>query len=652
MNCEQVEERLSAYLDNMLAPDERRAVTIHLQTCSRCMVLLAELRQNDILLAQLPRVGPTPTLRERLFSMAEVRVLSELVDYPPHLAFPPEQPQTFASADRPTLDLSERHSYPRLVSLAGERNPRADMQSGKIEIPPTPPTLLLHPTSRLIPQAKQTREYHPPRSRKQWFTPLKIAIATAFLMTLGTAGLLVLSFHHRASSANLVGAITPPAGPLTGAGPLAAGERFVFLRDGALWSTLAEGSNQQPERLTPANVTVAPGWVVSAPAGNHAAGDLLAYIDLQRAQIHTIRSDGQQDTPIQLVLLKANTAVDWQSSTAQIILNSLAWSPDSSTLAFVADPTGSGPTALYLATPGTSSAREIATDFQGNFAHLAWSPDSTRLAFTLTHAGIVNVRDYNLQSKSSLDLSNLTAAQGNDVDGVFALNWFANAGQMAVTWCLGSLGHISSVWLHSAGANGTIYPQQLLSGEYLQALYSPGSNKQTGGWLLIASSAGQAGDIWRLDLTAGGQLIRLSQGKQVSFARWSPDGSSVFYLDNVVNGLGNGHLVNVVTGTDQLLPDQVAISPAPDWSADALQLAYSTGTQIDIAHTLSGNQLTHLRLRGQITNLAWSASAIHQLIVSLGSPNPGLYLVDTQQNTAHQLDSVGTTSVVQWTEIP
>ena len=31
MNCEQVEELLSAYLDNMLAPEERRAVAAHLQ---------------------------------------------------------------------------------------------------------------------------------------------------------------------------------------------------------------------------------------------------------------------------------------------------------------------------------------------------------------------------------------------------------------------------------------------------------------------------------------------------------------------------------------------------------------------------------------------------------------------------------------------
>src|SRR5581483_9474120 len=71
MNCEQVKERLSAYLDSMLAPEERRAMALHLQSCPHCMTLLAELRQNDILLARLPRVSPSPALHERVFSAPE-----------------------------------------------------------------------------------------------------------------------------------------------------------------------------------------------------------------------------------------------------------------------------------------------------------------------------------------------------------------------------------------------------------------------------------------------------------------------------------------------------------------------------------------------------------------------------------------------------
>ncbi len=67
MNCKHVEERLSTYLDNMLTPDERREIAVHLQACPQCTMSLAELRQNDMLLAQLARVSPRPALRERLF---------------------------------------------------------------------------------------------------------------------------------------------------------------------------------------------------------------------------------------------------------------------------------------------------------------------------------------------------------------------------------------------------------------------------------------------------------------------------------------------------------------------------------------------------------------------------------------------------------
>ncbi|MEO7020135.1 MAG: zf-HC2 domain-containing protein [Ktedonobacteraceae bacterium] len=67
MNCEYVEARLSAYLDNMLTPDECREIAVHLPASPQCTMSLAELRPNDMLLAQLARVNPRPALRERLF---------------------------------------------------------------------------------------------------------------------------------------------------------------------------------------------------------------------------------------------------------------------------------------------------------------------------------------------------------------------------------------------------------------------------------------------------------------------------------------------------------------------------------------------------------------------------------------------------------
>ncbi len=55
MNCEQVEELLSAYLDDALAPEERVDVAAHLQECSQCSSILVDFRRFDALLKQLPR---------------------------------------------------------------------------------------------------------------------------------------------------------------------------------------------------------------------------------------------------------------------------------------------------------------------------------------------------------------------------------------------------------------------------------------------------------------------------------------------------------------------------------------------------------------------------------------------------------------------
>lgn len=638
MNCEQVEEGLSAYLDNMLVPEERRAVTIHLQSCPRCMALLAELRQNDMLLAHLPRVSPSPALHQRIFSVPEVVELVAQLDH------------RFALANEFTRPLRPPHpetSYEQagraqLLSLTSERFPQTPARG-------TPSTPLPLP-SYAAPAATQTR-------RKKWFTPLKIAVAAVLVVALGTAGLFSLSLHRQAAgNANTAGAITPPAaGPASGQTiPLAAGTRFVFLRDGALWSTLVDGNNHQPERLTPGGVTVAANWVVSPAMPGHTAGDMLAYIDLQKGALHTIRSDGQQDTTVPQALLKASasSAATWGSATGAAILSSLAWSPDGGTLAFVADPAGNGQTNLYLYSAETGRVQKVSPGLVGSISRPAWSPDGTRLAFEVTHAGIVSILDYNLQNRATLNLSNLVTAQGDSAHSVLTLGWSLNASAPAVTWSLGSIGHISSIWIHRVGANSTLYPQLLASGDYLQALYSPNGAHGAGSWLLLTTLAGQAGDIWRIDLTSGAGLIPLSQGKQVSFASWSPDGSTVFYLDGQNRGVGKGHLVNAASGVDQLFSSSVAIDPVPAWSEDGRQLAYSSGATINIVNALNSGQPLQLRLQGQVNALTWSPVAPRQLIVALTGPTSGLYLVDTQHNTSLQLDHLDASGPIQWSEIP
>jgi len=71
MSCEHVKELLSAYLDNMLAAEEQEMITEHIQTCASCYAIQEDFRRFDALLSQVPRVGPKPILRRRIFSSLE-----------------------------------------------------------------------------------------------------------------------------------------------------------------------------------------------------------------------------------------------------------------------------------------------------------------------------------------------------------------------------------------------------------------------------------------------------------------------------------------------------------------------------------------------------------------------------------------------------
>ena len=634
MNCEHVEDGLSAYLDNVLTSSERREIAIHLQTCPQCMMLLAELRQNDILLAQLPRIHPHPVLQERIFSSPEYLELTGTTD------------NRFLLADEWTRPLAPRRidsERPLLVALPGGRS-SSPLQATKSQ--PAPPPFSPRP---VLPKSTGSRRKK--IVRKLW--PLaSVAVLVLLLGTLGLAGFL----HARRTPAttNTMGAITPPAAAPGQSGPLAAGTRFVFLRDGKLWSTLVDGSSRQPEQLTPSGVSVAANWIVSPTQAGHTAGNILTYIDLQGARVHTIRSDGQEDTIIQQALLKGGSVPGsiWETATGQAILTSLTWSNDGSLLAFVGDPTGTEQTNLYLYSTETGEVQKVVLNVQGSVSHPTWSPDNTRLAFEVAHNGVVDILDYNVQSQGVLNLTNSAAAQGNATNTILSLGWSPGISTPAVTWSLGTIGQVSSIWIHRVGADGTVYPQLLLHGSYVQALYCQNGDNGSGSWLLIAAVTGEAGDISRLDLTPGANLVLLSQGRQVSFASWSPDGSSIFYLNTQTNGVGSGFIVNVATGATHTIATPVAVSPAPVWSEDSQQLAYSTGSRINLINVQNGAQVVQLNLQGTPTSFSWSPTAGHQLVVALGDTVEGIYLVDTIQNTAQLLDHLGTNSQIQWTEIP
>lgn len=79
MNCEQAEDILSAYLDNILDTPQRAEVEAHLAGCAVCAGTVAEFRRYDGLLRAAPRMQAPEALRARIFESDEfTKLLREL----------------------------------------------------------------------------------------------------------------------------------------------------------------------------------------------------------------------------------------------------------------------------------------------------------------------------------------------------------------------------------------------------------------------------------------------------------------------------------------------------------------------------------------------------------------------------------------------
>jgi hypothetical protein len=633
MNCEQVEELLSAYLDNALAPEERADVAAHLQQCGQCSDILADLRRFDTVLKQLPRVSPDPALRDRIFSSPEYLELTGTFD---------ANSEATREHTLPTIPVQSRarrdtRGRPQLIAMPGGRSTSPKQKSHS-------PTLRRQLTS------SPTR-----RTRTPWsLRVMQAAIAITVLLTLAVGALIGRNLWlQQAQAITIKGAITPPTGLQQQGPPFPVGMRFVFLRDGALWSAPVDGSTKAA-RLTPTTVTVASDWVVSPALPGRSAGDMLAYIDLQHAMIHTIRSDGQGDMAVSQPLLKSgvNPESIWDTDIGAAILSSLTWSKDGNMLAFVADSNGTGLTNLYILSMETNSVQRVPLPIMGSATHPAWSPDGVRLAFELTHGNIVSILDYNTQNNGLLTITDGISHPNELADTVLTLDWSPDTGMPAITWSVGTIGHVHSLWVRRVGMGGTGLPQLLTSGDYVQAIYSPTGHNAIGSWLLVTSIAGRAGDLWYIDAVPGAAPVPLTSDKQVGLVWWSPNGAEADYLDGISSGVGSFHVVSLLTDVDTLIADGVADEPAPAWSVDSQELVYNTGMQTIVVNLHAGKKILPLKLQGPASSFVWSASSPDQLVAALSDSMAGIYLVEMQHNTSQQLDKLGINGPILWTEVP
>jgi hypothetical protein len=93
MTCSEIENRLPAYLEDLLSPEEEKSITEHLASCPRCSRAFADLKKAEQLVHGLDEVEPPPFFEQRI--MARVReeagrkrrILRRLF-YPLHIKVP------------------------------------------------------------------------------------------------------------------------------------------------------------------------------------------------------------------------------------------------------------------------------------------------------------------------------------------------------------------------------------------------------------------------------------------------------------------------------------------------------------------------------------------------------------------------------------
>ncbi len=606
-----VEDALSPYLDNALIQEERVHVTAHLQHCSSCAELLADFRYFDTLLANQPRVSPAASLREHLFSTPDyLELIGETAD-----SYTRDSLATSRNKLKRANPGVSTVSRPHLVALPGT--------------PSTSPTFSTQETKGRIPAA-QHRDM-----RLQRF--MHVLLAACLLLLTGVGSVIGWRLFSSGSTPNVtnIDGITPPQA-LHQNGPLPAGVRLVFLRGGSLWSAPEDGS-APALRLTPPQVTVAPNWVVSPALPHRVAGNLLAYIDEKQDSVHVIRTDGQNDITVKQPLWHTSPA--WNTPSGSAIMRSLTWSANGSTLAFLAAPTGE-PT-LYLYSTSTNQVRAVALSQQGAVSHITWSPDGLRVTFALTHDNKTSIFDYNVQKEAVLAITSSIATTEFPEDTLLTLDWSPDTTSPAITWSVGTVNHIHSIWLQHVGTTSSTQP--LLFGEYTQAIYSR-TGSGAGGWLLCHTVGTDATSISVVPLNA--TSYTLAKGKQIALLQWTPNGKHGVYLELSDAHTGSLHSVDIITTNNTRIADGVSDAPTPLWSLDSRHVLFNIGTE-SVVSDVDGTR-TQLAIQG--STFLWSTTAAQEAIIV--AENGSVSLIDAHHSSSKNINmNVGTASLA-WTQIP
>lgn len=474
MTCEQVEDELSGYLDDVLDLQLKRNVEAHLATCDRCPVMLADFRRGDEMVRALPFIEPPEGMRERFFNS------------------------------------------PRYVKLAEAR-------------------------------ARQ----------RSFITPLTAALVAAAMLVVALGGSLLIRQGAFATQKVAKSSTMTNIGNPGGGAPLPAGPRLIYERGVALWSAAESGAGL-PQQLTPAGVQVA-GWSVSPN------GRAVMYIDAHTGALHAIRADALNDTVVGAVTGGKNPPAGfWSTATGVAIAGGLAWSPDNTRLAYVAQSNDGAALHVMNATGAADTiAQSVAA---GLIGHPLWSADSVYIAYTISPAPASDVQGLAVYNVTTAVVTPIAApADANAPTAIVGqMAWLPNHTPATITWAARTGAEVTGIFRAPVASGASVTRLTPIGATYTAADVS-----SSGVWLLARGST-----LSTIGANQVNPQVVATLGHSAAQLHWAPSGQvAAVVSDDALSLLTpSGGLVTIAHG---LTAQSLVI-----WSPDGDAVAWQSGNTV------------------------------------------------------------------------
>jgi len=172
MNCHDIQQKLSAYIEGIIPPEERMLIEEHLKSCSTCNESLVDLKRTMSYIHDLEDVEPPAWLREKVMSRIKTetepkRGFFQKLFYPLHIKLPIEAVAVLFiavaalyifKAIQPEVKIARAPSevIPQ-IPLQEKETPQENAKSNEIVIPSPTPTVPIPLEKALPPSPSATR---------------------------------------------------------------------------------------------------------------------------------------------------------------------------------------------------------------------------------------------------------------------------------------------------------------------------------------------------------------------------------------------------------------------------------------------------------------------------------------------------------------